>query len=295
MGKKVIFSFGGAGMGGSWSGDSNNCWDYCFGKEDSLSSSLVNIVKNQKLDGVDIDYEYCYDVAGKQRGACGQRSSLYSDAKAQLFLNSMTSLLRTKLDALQSSNGYNRGRYLVTHAPMDSDLVPSNGFDSKYFNILRDRRADLDFLMPQFYNGVTRPGVDGFDGSGAGSMKASTIYSSIAKNLFNNEPSKVVFGHCITDCPSSNVNANQAVQIHRQIKAFNNGEFKCNGGGFFWVHTDDTGGAWSDAVSAEVSLTKGCSTSATTKAPSRKPITLSPTKRPVTNAPTRKPIVVSKQ
>lgn len=26
MGKKVIFSFGGAGMGGSWSGDPNNCW-----------------------------------------------------------------------------------------------------------------------------------------------------------------------------------------------------------------------------------------------------------------------------
>lgn len=117
MGKKVIVSFGGAGMGGSWSGDNNNCWDYCFGKEEQLSTSLVNIVDNQKLDGVDIDYEYCYDISGLQSGRCLQRTNNYTDAKAQNFLDLLTSKLRTKLDALQSSNGYNRGRYEVTHAP----------------------------------------------------------------------------------------------------------------------------------------------------------------------------------
>lgn len=110
-------------MGGSWENDVNNCWDYCFGKEEALSTSLVNIVKNQKLDGVDIDYEYCYDVSGSQSGRCTQRTSLYTDAKAQTFLNTMTSKLRSKLDALQASNGYNRGRYIVTHAPMDSDVA----------------------------------------------------------------------------------------------------------------------------------------------------------------------------
>jgi len=56
-GKKVILSFGGAGMGGSWSGDSNNCWDDCFGKEDELSDALVSMVQSQNFDGIDIDYE----------------------------------------------------------------------------------------------------------------------------------------------------------------------------------------------------------------------------------------------
>ena len=294
MGKKVIMSFGGAGMGGSWSGDQNNCWDYCFGREDDLSTDLVNIIDSHNLDGIDVDYEYCYDVAGKQSGRCAQRSSLYSDAKAQLFLNSMTSLLRNKLDALQVSNDYNRGRYEITHAPMDADLVPSNGHDSKYFDILRERRADIDFLMPQFYNGYTRAGVDGFDGTGAGSIKASTIYSSLANDMFDNEPNKVVFGHCISDCSGtgSNVNANQAVQIQQEIKGFNNGEFECNGGAFFWVASHDTGGSWSDLVVSEVSMTAGCSNSQTTSSTvttSTTTATSTTTTAVLTSAPTKGP------
>ncbi|KAL7518756.1 hypothetical protein ACHAWX_003566 [Stephanocyclus meneghinianus] len=147
MGKKVIFSFGGAGMGGSWSGDKNNCWDYCFGKEEQLSTSLVIIVKNQNFDGVDIDYEYCYDVNGVQSGSCKQRTSLYSDAKAQTFLDTLTSKLRVKLDALQLSNDYNCGHNELTHAPMDTDISIPN---SKYYQILTNCSNDLDFIMPQF-------------------------------------------------------------------------------------------------------------------------------------------------
>ena len=188
-GKKVISSFGGAGMGGSWFGDQNNCWDYCFGKEEALSTSLVNIVDSQNFDGIDIDYEYCYDVAGKQSGRCAQRSSAYTDAKAQTFLYQLTSKLRTKLDALQAHNGYNRGRYQVTHAPMDIDMTPSS---SAYFQILHNRRADLDFLMPQFYNGVTRPAL-GVDGSGGGQMSAAALFGSLSNDLFDSEPNKVSF------------------------------------------------------------------------------------------------------
>ncbi|EED87251.1 glycoside hydrolase, partial [Thalassiosira pseudonana CCMP1335] len=169
MGKKVILSFGGAGMGGSWSGDQNNCWDYCFGREEELSTSLVNIVGSQQLDGIDIDYEYCYDVAGKQSGRCSQRTSNYSDSNAQAFLDTLTSKLRVKLNTLQSNNGYSRGRYELTHAPMDSDLVS----DSKYFQILKNRHQDLDFIMPQFYNGVTKAVVDGIGGSGSGALSAA--------------------------------------------------------------------------------------------------------------------------
>jgi hypothetical protein len=55
-GKKIILSFGGAGMGGSWSGDNNNCWDYCFGRETQVVNRLTTIVNEMGLDGVDIDY-----------------------------------------------------------------------------------------------------------------------------------------------------------------------------------------------------------------------------------------------
>jgi len=58
QGKKVILSFGGAGMGGSWAGDVNDCWEYCFGREKQVVNRLVKIVGEMNLDGVDIDYEY---------------------------------------------------------------------------------------------------------------------------------------------------------------------------------------------------------------------------------------------
>lgn len=195
---------------------------------------------------------------GLQSGLCAQRSTLYSDSKAQTFLDILTAKLRVKLDALQQSNGYNRGRYELTHAPMDTDISRQ---DSKYYQILKNRRHDLDFLMPQFYNGVTRPGVDGLDGTGAGSMSAAKVFGSLANDLFAGEPNKVVFGFCVSDCSGSgsNVNKNQARQVLSDLKAYNGGEFSCNGGAFFWVSSHDTNGSWSNTVLSEVSLTSGCS------------------------------------
>ena len=144
-------------------------------------------MNNQNFDGIDIDYEYCYDIGGKQAGRCSQRTTNYSDDAAKKFLNDITSKLRIKLDALQATNGYDRGRYELTHAPMDSDLT----LDSQYFKILQARRADLDFVMPQFYNGVTRPAVDGVDGSGAGEFRAIDMYSDLPNIMFEGEVEKV--------------------------------------------------------------------------------------------------------
>lgn len=237
-------------MGGSWQGDPNNCWDYCFGREETLSTSLVSIVQNQQLDGIDIDYEYCYDVNGLQSGQCSQRSNLYTDEKAQTFLDLLTSKLRIKLDAL------NRGRLELSHAPMDIDVSRS---DSKYYNILKTRSSDLDFLMPQFYNGVTRPVSDGVASTGQGSMSAASIFSLLSNDMFQSQPSKIVFGFCISDCDvtGSNANGAQAAQVMSELKAINSGEFYCNGGAFFWVAQQDANGDWSDTVSSEVSLTSG--------------------------------------
>ena len=72
------------------------------------------------VDSPNFANQYCYDVGGKQSvdGRCGQVTSLYSDEKAQRFLNDLTAKLRIKLDRLQVQNGYNRGRYELTHAPV---------------------------------------------------------------------------------------------------------------------------------------------------------------------------------
>jgi len=71
---------------------------------------------------------------------------------------------------------------------MDSDLSTPN---SRYYQILKSRNADLDFLMPQFYNGVTRPAIDGIGGAGSGRTSAGVIFSSLANDLFPSQPNKV--------------------------------------------------------------------------------------------------------
>jgi chitinase len=146
-GKKVILSFGGAGMGVSWDG-LNNCWDYCFGKEDWVVTQLTNIVENQGFDGVDIDYEYFYDTDEQQN-----------------FLSKVTTGLRASLPTGS----------IVTHAPMDSDLVPGKA----YYEVLRRVSASLSFLMPQYYNGITRPARDGIAGQDVGSMSALSHYTNL--------------------------------------------------------------------------------------------------------------------
>ena len=54
-------------MGGSWAGDVNDCWEYCFGREDSVINQLTTIVKNQNFDGVDLDYEYFVEKPAAQK------------------------------------------------------------------------------------------------------------------------------------------------------------------------------------------------------------------------------------
>ena len=137
-------------------------------------------MQNQNFDGIDIDYEYCYDTKGTQAGKCPQKTDKYSDEKAKYFLSTTTSLLRQKLDSLGSG-------YEITHAPMDTDLLPA----SEYYQILKAQRNNIDFLMPQFYNGLTRPHVDGVGGIGSGSQSAISMYDNLSNDMFESEPNKV--------------------------------------------------------------------------------------------------------
>ena len=144
---------------------------------------------------------------------------------------------------------------------MDTDLVT----DSPYYQILKTHHEHLNFLMPQFYNGITKP-INGFTSALAGRPSLDQVYSNLVNDMFQNEPEKIVFGFCIADCggTGSNTNAAQAVTVLEEVKAHNNGEFACNGGAFFWVVSDDINGLWGDLVYNEVSQTAGCSSSEVT-------------------------------
>lgn len=85
--------------------------------------------------------------------------------------------------------------------------------------------------------------------------------------------------------------------VLQELKQYNNNEFECNGGAFFWVAATDYGGGWSDLVWAEVSQTTGCSSAppAPTNSPTQRPTgpskspTTSPTASPMTPSPTKQP------
>ncbi len=179
---------------------------------------------------MDIDYEYCYNTAGGAHSGCGQVTAAYSDQAAQTFLSGLTSSLRQQMDeaTVETSKHYE-----LSHVPMDSDMVPS----SPYYQILKAQHWNVNFVAVQFYNSITRPALDGFDGSGSGQVSASSIYSNIANDIFPEQPDKVVFGYCITDCGAtgSNASGSQAAQVMDQIKTYSNGEFACNGGGKFFL------------------------------------------------------------
>ena len=215
MGKKVILSFGGAGMGGSWSSSADDCWDYCFGRETQVVDRLASIVSETGFDGVDIDYEYYLE--DNQNG-----SGFKYGAQSQKFLKEITVGLRNKMAPGAE----------LTHAPMDPDLQQGRA----YFNLLKEVSFALDFLMPQYYNGYVRPSTD-FGG-------ALSHFVALTNDLFGGDSSKVVFGFCISDCPGFNLNGPAAASVMENLAE----HYPCNGGAFFWVVNDDANGEWSVPV-----------------------------------------------
>mmetsp|Transcript_12391 Transcript_12391/g.35983 ORF Transcript_12391/g.35983 Transcript_12391/m.35983 type:complete len:880 (+) Transcript_12391:205-2844(+) len=228
-GKKVLVSFGGAGMGGSWPTSEDDCWEHCFGREDQVINQLVGIVQELNLDGVDIDYEYFYE--DNQRDSGFDRGD-----EAQYFIKTVTQGLRARLPTEEG--------YLITHTPMDIDMQP----DTAYFDILREIRDDVDFVMPQYYNGITRPALDGVTNSRGAYPSTLQHFTTIATEMLDGDATKILAGFCIGDCAetASNVNGAQAAKVMLDLaKELDSG---CPGGVFFWVATDDLGGAWSSQV-----------------------------------------------
>ena len=122
---------------------------------------------------------------------------------------------------------------------MDPDLIQYTA----YYNIIKEVASSLDFIMPQYYNGVTRPAIDGIDGTGSGSVSALSHYNTLVNDVFNGDATKIIFGFCISDCSGtgSNTNALQAATVMSNLRAY----LHCNGGAFFQVAAHDIGDSWS--------------------------------------------------
>jgi len=208
-------------MGGSWSGDNNDCWDYCFGREAQVVDRLTTIVNEMNLDGVDIDYEYFYE--DKQNG-----SNFNKGKEAQKFLKEVTVGLRNKLPAGSE----------ITHAPMEPDMEPGTA----YFELLKEVSYALDFLMPQYYNGYQKP-YENFQGT-------LDHFTTLTNDMFGGDASKVVFGFCINECASFNLNGDQAADVMENLAK----TYPCNGGAFFWVADADRNANWSTPVTNQLQI-----------------------------------------
>ena len=216
-GKKVLLSFGGAGMGSTGNFD-NDCWEYCYGRETQVIDRLVEISNNLGLDGIDIDFEY------------------HVTEKAAKFLNEVTVGLKNALPE----------RSLVTHAPMDLEIEPGLPY---YDEVLKVSGSALDFLMPQYYNGNIRPILEGIDGSKS-SWRPNAIdhYTDLVDGIYGGDSTRVVFGFCIADCSDWNGDGWQASVVMTDLAK----TYPCNGGAFFWVAEDDKDELWSTSVSSTI-------------------------------------------
>jgi hypothetical protein len=155
---------------------------------------------------------------------------------------------------------------------MDLDLVPGKPY---YDNVLSVIGKDLDFVMPQYYNGITRPAIDGIDGTGAGSTSALSHYSQLVNEFFEGDARRVLFGFCIDECgfTGSNVNAQQASQVMTDLAD----TYPCNGGAFFWVSEDDQGGSWSSVVGSTIQMLAESNCATSTSSPTNSPVAVAPT------------------
>lgn len=204
-GVEVLLSFGGAGMGGLWEGtcgQMTKCWDHCLDKTQGLADALVSLVADNDLDGIDLDYEYCLH-----------------DAAHVDFVGDLTAALRSGLDALPGD------RKLLSHAPMDSELEAGD----PYFGIVDAHASELDFLMPQYYNG----GLSPFEPAGLAAIEEH--YRALVDGPFGGDASKMVFGYCIE--PGCNPVATQpaAATVAETVS----GWYPNDGGIFFWAHPNE--------------------------------------------------------
>jgi len=164
----------------------------------------MDAIIDHNLDGIDFDYEYHLDTPNRVN-----------------FVRDFTTTMRAKMGPV----------FLLTHTPMDGDVVPG----APYYEVIQDVREDLSFLMIQYYNGPNDP-VENWN-------KTIAHYDTIVSDIFDGHAAKVVFGFCLEACKPS-LNSTSAMGVVAKLQSAH----VWNGGVFFWAVNEDNDATWSKPI-----------------------------------------------
>ena len=216
-GKKVLISFGGCTMDFS-------CYRQLVGKEKELAESIAVFVRENKLDGVDIDYE---DTTGFN-GTGG-----YNGVD---FLVNLTKSLREELP----------DPFIISHAPQPTYFEPKkHGFSNgAYLSIMKEVGNLINWLNIQFYNN------ESWNGNPQEILSSYEQFS----NLQGITPEKLLIGLPVKRndaSPESFIPINQI--ISQIIEPFNSNN-KVLGGIMNCEFSSDVDGMWARSIGAELNL-----------------------------------------
>ncbi|MBE0370516.1 glycosyl hydrolase family 18 protein [Pseudoalteromonas aurantia] len=206
-GQKVLISFGGGTMG-------SNAYRSLSEDTAKLADSLASFVKNNQLDGVDIDYEDTAAFTG-QAGYDGAQ-----------FLISLTQELRKRLPSPD---------YIISHAPQPPYLE-QGGYMAGYVEVVELVGQEIDWLNVQFYNNPPW------------SANPDQIVSSYLNytKLPNMSPEKVIAGFPVTQNDAGSGYMPVQTIINEVIKPIQ--QQSSLGGIMNWQFSSDHNGDWIKAI-----------------------------------------------
>lgn len=210
QGKKVMISFGGETI-------SSQTYARLSGQVNQLADELARFVKENDLDGIDIDWEDTAAFMG-QGGYDGVA-----------FLVEITRALRQQLPA---------SRYLISHAPQSPYLDASYDPMSGYIKVMAQAGNDIDLVNVQFYNNPPWSGDPGV---------IVSSYQAFAK-LPNMGTEKLLVGlPANPDCAGSGYIPPEIIaeQIIGPLK-----EQGGIGGAMNWQFSGDPDGVWAETVAS---------------------------------------------
>ncbi|WP_028888888.1 glycoside hydrolase family 18 protein [Tenacibaculum ovolyticum] len=212
-GQNVLISFGGGQM-------SSLAYKNIVGHEQDLAKSIAEFVKDNNLDGVDIDFEDTGSFMGT------------ADYDGVNFLVQLTQALRSELPSPQ---------YLITHAPQPPYLEAGSGIDG-YVKVMQQIGSAIDWLNVQFYNNLPWS---------SNPNQIVTSYWQFSK-LQGLSPEKLMIGLPVTknDAGSGYIPVNDIVtEIIRPIQ-----QKGILGGMMNWQFSSDKNGVWANNIGQALKL-----------------------------------------
>jgi chitinase len=218
-GKNVLVSFG--GDPGTFP---TPAWENCAQNVDLLVNNIVNFVKENNLNGVDIDYEDDAGFTGAYEGV--------------QFLVALTSGLAAQLPA---------DKNIITHAPVTPYWDPNAMYGNAYTQIWQQVGGTIAWINNQFYD----------QGSPYDNDDAAKVqwYQNIA-NLTG--PQKLLMGALINngndDPGEGSITVQDMVQnvIPQLQSIYGSSEV---GGVMGWQFSSDTAGTWAPGISSALGST----------------------------------------